>query len=556
MLAALAETLSERSSLTRDMDRRWLALIALALLGVGVWWLRGSRETQRSDAATPSASELASTQRGENDALTVESVERAPVQLPTTRDSEVSATSTDATTVVEQEQLTKLFGAVRPDPSRAELYDTRIGVSAVDEWGERLVTHTSESGEYAFDGLRAGRYWISANAARDGEARARVDLAPGERERRLDLELALPPEVWVKVIDRQGAPPKVGFGLLAVATRERPGEWFDEVRGSFNNPFGVGQFWQNSFASETRGDEYLGRVILHSAPPVWISLLSFQRVIASQEVHAGQQEVVFELDDEALAATHGSLRARFVSAQTREPLAKAMVTLHNSGSHPTQLDADGRLEAPKLRPGWCAIRLFAGGFERSELRVRIAPGAVTDIGEVEVHPERTIRGVALDERDVGLKLRIFHFALDSTTLERSGEEAQYYTQSSGSGEFHIGQLSARLYELRFESSSSDRAQTTVLVDLREASVDDLRVVVPRGVPLVLTGDEQRWRAVRYELLDTQGKRVLASQLWSAAPQAVLVAPGAYSLLVRTTDSGEVQRRELVVGAEPVKLHLP
>lgn len=556
MLAALAETLSERSSLTRDMDRRWLALIALALLGVGVWWLRGSRETQRSDAATPSASELASTQRGENDALTVESVERAPVQLPTTRDSEVSATSTDATTAVEQEQLTKLFGAVRPDPSRAELYDTRIGVSAVDEWGERLVTHTSESGEYAFDGLRAGRYWISANAARDGEARARVDLAPGERERRLDLQLALPLDVWVKVIDERGEPPKVGLGLLAVATRERPGEWFDEVRGSFNNPFGVGQFWQNRFASETRGDEYLGRVILHSAPPVWISLLSFQRVIASQEVRAGQQEIVFELDDEALSATQGSLRARFVSAQTREPLAKAMVTLDNGASRFVKLDADGRLDSPKMLPGWCMLRVNATGLENSELRVRIAPGAVTDLGEVEVHPERTIRGVVVDEDGAGLELFVMHFALDATTGERLPNDARYGVRSEKGGAFRIDALSARVYELRLESRESQLPQLSTFVDLREGSVDDLRVVVPRGVPLVLSGDEQRWRDVRFELLDAQGKRVLASQLWSPAPQAVPVAPGAYSLLVRTTDSGEVQRRELVVGSQPVKLHLP
>lgn len=504
----------------------------------------------------PSVHEPSVAEAAERAPATLEDGERTATRRAAPVRSSESPKAPDATTADARGGLARLYGVIHPDPSREGLLDEELSVSAIDELGARVTAHANAQGEYSIGELRPGLYWVRASSRRDGDAHAQVELAPSERERRLDLELTLPFEVWVKVIDQHGAPPKVGLGLLAVATRERPGEWIDEVRGSFNNRFGVGQYWQNGLASERRGDEYLGRVILHSAPPVWISLLSFQRVIATREVHAGEQEVVFELTEDTLAATRGGLRARFVSAQTREPLALAGVSLHNVGMRMTKLDVDGRLEAPELSPGWCAVRVNARGLERSELSVRIEPGVVTDLGEIELQPERTIRGVVVDEDGAGLNLTVSHYALDPATLERVPDDARYAARSSSNGELHIGQLSARLYELRFESTDSERAQTTVFVDLREGSVDDLRVVVPRGVPLVLSSDEQRWRDVRFELVDAQQRRVLSSRLWSPAPREVRVAPGAYSLLVSTSDSGAPQRHELVIGTEPVTLRLP
>ncbi len=105
----------------------------------------------------------------------------------------------------------------------------------------------------------------------------------------------------------------------------------------------------------------------------------------------------------------------------------------------------------------------------------------------------------------------------AATRERLPSKGQFGVRSNSSGAFRIGNLSAGAYELRSRSPEDDRAHTTATVDLRDGNVDDLRVVVPGGVAVVLTSDEKHWRDVRFELADARGQRVLASRLWSADP---------------------------------------
>lgn len=541
------------------MRARWIAVAALGALVAVLLWLRSDKRELGPDAATPQpAAQTSSDALSELVAVRGEPsvAAEAPASAEAVAPGGASLADTAPAVAAPADVRITLYGVVRPDASREALRDGNVAVAVIDELGERVVAQASSLGDYSISGLRPGNYWLRAGSTNDGKAHAQVELTSSEPARRLDLQLALPNDVWIKVVDPRGAPHPARGEFFAAATREAPGEWLDEVRGSLNNPFGVGQYWQNGYASETRGDEFIGRVVLNEAPPVWISLLRFQRVFATQRVTPGQREVVFELADDALEATHGALRVRFVAAQTREPLTGAEYMLDNGGSHHSQLDDDGVLEASKLSPGWCTIRVQAKGLENGELRVRLEPGVATDLGEIALQPESSIRGEVVDENGAGLELTVMHVALDPETLEELPLGVRHGVKTDGSGVFRIGGLSARVYRLQFESPGSERARTTRVVDLRRGNVEGLHVEVPSGTPLVLSSYDDAWRGVRIQIVKSDGERVLSSKLWGAAPWRLLLAPGAYNLLVSGPNSEEAQRRELVIGSTAVKLRVP
>lgn len=541
------------------MRERWIAVALLGVLVAALLWLRSGGPPQASDPATPQAV-IPTSSAAQSEPVAAR--DEAPVSSPPPPATEAApadgVSSSDPAPVLAPSSDVRitLYGVLRPDPSREKLRDEELAVSVIDELGERLVAKANSLGEYSISGLRPAAYWVRAGSPNDGDARAQLQLAPDEPARRLDLQLSLPPEVWIKVVDSSGAPHRARGLFFVVATREAPGEWIEEVRGSLNNPFGVGHYWQNGYASETRGDEYIGRVVLDEAQPVSISLLRFQRVFATQRVAPSQKEVLFELADDALEATQSALRVRFVAAQTREPLSGAQYMLDCNFLRHAKLDAEGVLDASALSPGWCTIRVQSPGLESSELRARLEPGVTTDLGEIALQPESTIAGQVVDENGAGLALTVMHASLDPQTFDELPFGGRYGVKCDRNGAFRIGGLSAGVYRLQFESRGNERARTARVVDLRRGNVEGLRVEIPPGTPLVLSSYDDAWRSVRIQLVQADGERVLSSKLWGAEPWRLLLAPGAYTLLVSSPTSVEPQRRELLIGSTPVMLRLP
>lgn len=446
----------------------------------------------------------------------------------------------------------RLHGVVRPAEGRATLEEAQA-VRVVDGAARAVRVDVGALGEYSVPGLAPGRYWVEAGSTRDGHASATVELDGTQREQRLDLQLVLPPEILVRVVDPSGAPIG-GYDLLAVATREAPGDWLDEIQGSYNNPFGVGHFWQSGFGGSELPEGFLGRIKLDVAPPVFVSLVNYQRVVATERVEQGETEVEFVLPKDSTLLQPARLRFRPVDARTGVALPSPRAEIAGAGMRLVPAKA-GAFDVPGLAPGLYELRVRANGYERLERPLRLEAGSDTDLGDLPLELELWISGTLVGPDGAGLSAQLTCTRVDPQTGEPRRTAAIYTHQSASDGSFRIGGLSRDVYALRVLGAGGSSAATTTVVDTTHGPVDGLRVELVAGVPLVLTASDQRWREVRFRVLDAQEKLAHSSRLWSAAPQSVLLPPGDYTLEV--TCGADLPRKIPVsLAREPVSLAVP
>lgn len=444
-----------------------------------------------------------------------------------------------------------LYGFVREAAGSESLGE--VGLSVTNRLGARESARASSDGAYSISGLAPGSYWISAGSASEGRAKMRVELDARESERRLDLQLALPPEVLVKAVDRAGEP-LAALGVLAVATREPPGEWFTDVFGSFSNPFGVGHFWQSGFGGDRLPDGYLGKVILDVEPPVYVSLLHYHRVVATQRVERGQREVVFVLDRDSPLIQPVEVSFHFVDATTGERLeSRGALFEGNASQMLTRVDGDYRI--PKVAPGWYEVSARVEGYERARRRLLVQPGAANDLGAIPLEREVWISGIVVDASGAAVAPELSIEVFDDAT----GLPVRHFVgmahRGKPDGTFRIGGLSRATYFVRFEASDSPWARTGKLIDTRAGPVENVRFALVPGVALVVRPSGDASREVRFKILDANGQLVSSSRLWSEAPYPIPLAPGAYTIEVRV-GGGEPKRIPVTIGAEPVELALP
>lgn len=528
------------------------ALVALIAAVLAWFAMRDTADSRASAApaataliATPAPAEPAppdeiASERDAPAGAALESVE------PAVSAGEPEPIATEAT-------LITLYGFVRAAESGAAL-DGEVNVSVVDRLGTWQNTRASSDGAYSISGLVPGDYWIRAGSIRAGAANTRIALAVNESERRLDLQLVLAPQVLVKLIDRAGAP-LAKYETLAVATLEPPGEWFEEVFGSFNNPFGVGHFWQNGYASERLPDGYLGKLILDVEPPLYVSIVHWQCVVATQRVERGQAEVEFVLDRELPALQSASVRVRFVDAADGTPLATGSVELDGNSMRMLRPEAGG-FGATNIAPGWYELVAKFSGYEGVLRRVLIEPGIENDLGEVRLGREVWIAGVVTDATGAAVAADVDIRLFDEATAKPVRHFVGRGASTEADGSFKIPGLSRARYMLRLRQRDSTWALTSRLVDARNGPVEDVRFELVPGVALVVRPSSDAWRDVRFDVLDANEQLVTSSRLWFEAPQPLLLAPGSYTVVVRANELAEPRRIPVTIANEPVELPLP
>ncbi len=527
-------------------------LIALSMVG---WLVLDSRRVEHP-AVGPAAQD-APRAAEPSDAGKVEPSEpELPEESSSPRDEILAVVEAEAPALAAEARPTlRLWGFLVPAEGRTALSTTPF-LSITDHLGTKWRSQSGADGAYSFEGLSAARYWITVQSHEDGNASAIVDLEESTPEKRFDLQLALPPEILVKVVDAAGKPPG-RFGLIAVATLDPPGEWLDEVLGGTNNQFGVGSFWDNGYGSEKLPDVYLGRVRLLVDPPVYVSLLLYQRVLATRRVEKGQTEVEFVLDRNSPSTRPGSLRFQIVDAQTRTWVKNADVILQGRSGFTGGADERGSFHMRRLPPGWYELSVVKDGYERLRKRLRIEPDLETDLGIVELGREVWVAGRIVDETGAGIATllqadlydRELHTAARPMVIERHESDAE--------GKFRIPNLARGTYLLRTRDPEGPWAQSATLVDTTTGPIDDLRIVLVRGVPLVLSSSSEHWSAVRFTIRDASGQPVLSSQLSSPDPWKILLAPGTYELETRRGEAADsVRRISIVIDSEPVELVLP
>lgn len=441
-----------------------------------------------------------------------------------------------------------VHGYVLPIPERPTGHRT-AWVSWTDLLGRTQRTEAAEDGAYAFAGMRPGRYWIRADADDSGQARCTVDLAG---ERRLDLQLEVQPEIRVKVTDTTGAPLTM-FHMIAVATIEPPGTWMDEVRGSYNNMFGVGHYRGRGEAFETLPSDYLGRIVLDVVPPVHVSLVMYQYVVATQRVERGQSEVTFVVDPASTALQKGRLRFRPVDALTHEPLAAGSFSIDGPGTQTGALKP-GEAQEVDLVPGNYIVHVRVKGQGDPSLRVRIQPGVTTDLGDVAIGAQTSITGRVLDERGHGVSTDVSYESCDASGAVGFQVGVHYVARSTADGSFRIAGLGPGLYRLTASEPATGRWSRTV--DTRGSSVADLEVRLERTTPLIVHVDEDAWANARLRILDAAGGERYANRVWSADPFPIGLVPGSYVVEYRSSPAAEPQRIEVMMGDVPLELALP
>jgi hypothetical protein len=290
-------------------------------------------------------------------------------------DAIISAPSTEPTRAQLSSRMTVsprtivLYGYVRTADG-TPLPTEPASINVVDATGKAVQAAASAEGAYSISGLLPGRYHVTASAQPNATAEASVDLVLAETPKRYDVALVAKSSLLVRVVDRAGQPLKKAW-LGAVATREAPGEWVEETPNE--DLFGLGRFRSRELEGSTIQEGCLGRLDLESAPPVFVSLLHNQRVIATQRVEAGQQEVSFVIDADSKLLAKGTIRIRFLD-QAGAEVPKLWATLTSGSSTRMANPKSGAFVWPGLEPGWYRIQVYAQGFEQPKFECRIEPG--------------------------------------------------------------------------------------------------------------------------------------------------------------------------------------
>ena len=554
-----------------------LAICALtAVLLAGALWLSGVLRVDRPLEPLSVAGQSDEAPEKTRRTISPQAPSRATAAV-TTVDSEPAARgSTDAIPARAERE------GIRPgDPVQCMVYgrvlDTRglpidartRWVSFTDATGERRNTRANDSGAYAITGLAPGDWWVTVRIRGYRAVEEQLRLTAGEPVVRRDFALAPAVVIKVRLETSDGRPAMAalrearvtGFQIVPVATREPPGDRFTEVRGSLNNRFGVGNFWENGQSSEPLPPEYLGVIEIEGDLPVHVSLVRGHSVLETKRVEPGSDEVAFVLDPETVRSSQVSVRLRVVDAASGEPLEKAGVTLNLEGSFRsgTPTDALGQVVFEKREPGRHTLEIRARGYARHVQTIDAAPGAELDLGTIELEPETWISGRCIDDAGGGVvtRLSLARLLPDGSQVREKGRA--WETDSSGAfrfsalapGRYVIATYGSDEYSIPGRPFETTWVSGNVVVDTFSGPVEDLVLRLVPPTPVSIQGPARG--ELRFTIVDSNGLYLRRQRLASASPKRLLLPPGTYVLKVTREDGETREERAFTVGTQPLTL---
>ncbi len=446
-------------------------------------------------------------------------------------------------------------------------------VSLTRSDGERLDVRSDSEGKYNIGPLPPGSQLIRAGATDFHNHEQEVLLPTDEALLRQDFVLRPQQVVRVDLLASSGEPalPALreagislySLGLVPVATRHDPGETFEEVTGSLNNPFGIGSFWQSGrMGRPAGGPATYGTVTLKEDGPAWISLVAAHQVLQKQQIDPTLRLVQFTLDAEDIQQLHGQLLARVVSAEDGTPLAaQAHLGEYNFPNGPgLEVAGDGDVHFDNQVPGKRWLIVQAEGRATLTKQVLLDRGQTLDLGDLVLSKPVQLAGTVKTAAGQPIKAVLRWGAYDLATQKVSWEREKY-AQSKADGSFRIPDLSPGIWLVQaqglparspspFDPKSRSLA---VRVDASADSVQGIELVMFATTAITLTfeGAAEPWPAVY--AYDSQGLRSAATWLGQYGKESQLhLPPGDFELVVRR-DGIELERRHLTVGEEPQRI---
>jgi len=530
----------------------WLIVVLLLALSAALF-------LRRSHDSEPASQSI---DRAANDPVVLDR-EVAEAQVPEVIVAPVSgdgattasAGAQSAATTIEPSAVTRvmLYGFVLPVRRGHEL-DLPVVLRLTDRWGESRSCDVGPDGAYSFPNYLPGRYWLRAEDSAGGALRSVIDLDAAEGERRMDVQLVAEHEIQVEVVDDAGES-LVDSVSCAVATLEPPGDWC-VFPGGLNGRFGVGSWSQNGRARKQLPSAVLGRIRLEVPSPVFVSLLNHERVVATQRVELGQTRVRFVLDAGSALLQQGSIRLRLVDGGSLQPLAGIPVHLTSAGAiRPVVSQPDGIVRTT-LMPGCWTISLMGAPFEDPQIRSRIEPGKEHDLGDLALGEPVSISGMLVDEQGAPIAHPLRAEVFDEASGRRIEQHVRTPAGSKADGSFQLRGLARRRYCLIADGKQKLHGMAVQFVDTRRGSVEGVRMQLVPGTACMLSGADERWPLVSFDLVDAQGTPMISSRLWGPEPRKILLAPGRYAIDVRVGENGEAVRRDFTIGTAPLELSLP
>jgi hypothetical protein len=401
-----------------------------------------------------------------------------------------------------------------------------------------------------------------------------IELSPDQPRMRKDFTLRNAVELRVRIATPDGKnlfdileetrAPMGARRLVPVATREPPGKRIDDVFGSLNNKFGVGEFRDRGPWTDALPPGCAGSLLLDCDLPVWVSLVHFQVVLQSQRVEAGQEEVSFVLSLDDLLANLATIRVHVIDAQTKLPIERARVTLRD-GTYFDQgvaTDPQGIATIERREPGRFELQVRANGYATSRQPIDALPGRMNEVPTIALEQGLTVEGRMLDLENDPLETTIAVGLLDPA--DHSIRWFDEVFRTNGSGTFELRGLGREEYVMKAGNHDGlgERewkgvvwVSDNVLLDTRGGSISGLEVHLSPASRLVLGIPTGAADGMRFRVVDERGMELVGDRFLGAAPRPLSLPPGSYRVSLLDSQGIVISENAVTLGAEIVTLDL-
>jgi hypothetical protein len=440
------------------------------------------------------------------------------------------------------------------------------GVSFTD-LGHRVGTSPVHRGCFAATGLAPGRIerqfcsrdrlpfvdWIEL-AAVPNLQRCDFDVAPGSRIEihLVDASTGKPLDEIPAAVVKDGAVP----GFAVVATKSPPPATLAVVDPDWNyfTSFENSRFqWQDGSDCRKPGALDVGEPF-----PVFVSLVCGGRVLHTVPLAAPVASLDLPVDWDAVRAAFVGVRFRLVDAATGAPLAATMIMWTQSNvfatpgerGTPIPFDEGGGYLRDRLPPGRHKLVIGVPGRARFSAALDLPTGAVTDLGTIPMGIARTLKGTVVDAQGHPLQASIRVIDLD--LMERT---IPLFDDLGGESSDEQGRFSLQVGRSRVAVLvSADRfAAAGFEIDASTSKLDDLRVVLVPGVPVVIRLLPSDLSREQISVEDDHGV-LIASREMTMGSLRLALRPGDYVAAVRVQGE-ELAREDFEVKDQAVEVAL-